>query len=422
MNARMRARRSSTEVQLARRSSLRTRMENHSSIWLSHEQCFGVYTKRMRWDGSVRTAARLAIDVRMPVFSLAPRSSETPQRVATRRTSVSDLCVSSWSAMNTHPASGAAATVRSTCAAKSASVRVGPTAAAMTLPVATAKVAMSAWVPCRMYSNSRRSTAPEHIGSVGAARSSAWMPVISSVLTTCVPCAWSAGAAAYSSQMVRTSAANRSGSSTRSVSQYRVRWGLSAAASRNQKPPDGAGGDALDDAPCDRLVGQLAGRPLADGPPRVTRWLAGHRDDLAQLLRRKRWRRARSGRVRQHGAHRHRQGAVVVRRTAALLLSHPQRPGRGSPPLPPELHRVAAQPPLLRDLARAHPVDRGAHDARAGDDGLRRRPSANQALQHAPLTSTHGNRQRLRPRHSPVLLRALPYRLTPCSATSAEVY
>src|SRR6266542_2873675 len=108
------------------------------------------------------------------------------------------------------------------------------------------------------------------MGSAGAARSSAWMPVISSVLTTCPPRAWSAGAAAYTSQMVCTwadHAAHGSGSSRRGVSQYRLWWGLSAAASRNpqrprsQKPSDGADGDALDDAPLDHFVRDLAGRP-----------------------------------------------------------------------------------------------------------------------------------------------------------------
>ena len=76
----------------------------------------------------------------------------------------------------------------------SSSVRVGPSVGAMTLPVATSRFAIKHVVPLRMYSNSRRSSRPGRIGRVGAARSSAWMLVFSSVETTWVPCACSAGA------------------------------------------------------------------------------------------------------------------------------------------------------------------------------------------------------------------------------------
>src|SRR5437870_5730944 len=119
------------------------------------------------------------------------------------------------------------------------------------------------------------------MGNVGAARSRAWMPVISSVLTTCPPRAAIVGAWAYSVQTASICGARTAGSASRGVSQYRLWCGLTAAASRNQKPPDGAGGDAVHDAAFRGLVGQFAGRPLADGAPRVARWLAGHGHQLA---------------------------------------------------------------------------------------------------------------------------------------------
>ena len=58
-------------------------------------------------------------------------------------------------------------------------------------------------VPWRMYSNSRRSTLPGPQRQAGAARSSAWTPVISSVLTMRSPAAARAGASRY---VVHTSA------------------------------------------------------------------------------------------------------------------------------------------------------------------------------------------------------------------------
>ena len=42
----------------------RARMLNQISIWLSQELCLGVYTKRMRWLGSERKAARVLMLVR----------------------------------------------------------------------------------------------------------------------------------------------------------------------------------------------------------------------------------------------------------------------------------------------------------------------------------------------------------------------
>jgi len=77
---------------------------------------------------------------------------------------------------------------------KSASVRVSPIVP-RTVPVATSNAAIRAFVPCRIDSNSRRSTWPGFIGRLLAARSSAWIAVISSIETVCAPCSAPVGAA-----------------------------------------------------------------------------------------------------------------------------------------------------------------------------------------------------------------------------------
>ena len=76
---------------------------------------------------------------------------------ATRRTSASDWWVLRLSARKSQGASGSVATTWAMWAAKSASVRVGPSAGARTCPVATLQVAIRLRVPWRMYSCSRRS-------------------------------------------------------------------------------------------------------------------------------------------------------------------------------------------------------------------------------------------------------------------------
>lgn len=50
-------------------------------------------------------------------------------------------------------------------------------------PVATSKFAVRHCVPCRRYSNSRRSGTPGRIGFAGAFRSNAWIPGFSSTDT-----------------------------------------------------------------------------------------------------------------------------------------------------------------------------------------------------------------------------------------------
>jgi len=62
------------------------------------------------------------------------------------------------------------------------------------LPVTTSRLTINERVPCRMYSNSRRSTLPQASGRPVYFRSNAWTPVSSSVLTVRSPCSARAGA------------------------------------------------------------------------------------------------------------------------------------------------------------------------------------------------------------------------------------
>src|SRR5262245_29252582 len=80
----------------------------------------------MRCPLSLRNAARLFWDFNTPRLPLAPRSSSIPQAWATHKTRPSDWCVFRLCTRNTQPAPGSVATVCSTWATKSASVRVGP--------------------------------------------------------------------------------------------------------------------------------------------------------------------------------------------------------------------------------------------------------------------------------------------------------
>src|SRR5215469_545989 len=59
-------RKSSTEVKLPRRISLRMMTPKTISIWFSHDVCFGKNTKRMRWLLSDKNSLRLSCDRRTP--------------------------------------------------------------------------------------------------------------------------------------------------------------------------------------------------------------------------------------------------------------------------------------------------------------------------------------------------------------------
>ena len=96
-------------------------------------------------------------------FPFSPSSSLMPQSCATKRTTPSDMWVLRLSQTTSHGAVGAEANRVCRNATKSASVRLSPMLP-RTLPVATSNAAIRAFVPCRMYSNSRRSTCPGFIG------------------------------------------------------------------------------------------------------------------------------------------------------------------------------------------------------------------------------------------------------------------
>src|SRR5262249_46657233 len=130
-----------------------------------------------------------------PLLPFLPRSSSSPHSRATSSTSPAEQWMFRLSSTNTYRASGSSFTVLSMCFTKSASVRVGPSVGASSSPVTTWKLPISVTVPCRWYSNSRRSTWPGFIGCVKAIRCKAWMPVISSTQRVCVSCQWYSAAA-----------------------------------------------------------------------------------------------------------------------------------------------------------------------------------------------------------------------------------
>ena len=88
----------------------------------------------MRWAGSPRKAARLACDCKTPAWPCTPRSSVWSQRAATSRTRASDWWVLRLSARKSQGASGSVSMAWAICAAKSAAVRVGPSAGGEDLP------------------------------------------------------------------------------------------------------------------------------------------------------------------------------------------------------------------------------------------------------------------------------------------------
>ena len=137
-------------------------------------------------------------------------------------------------------------------------------------------------VPCRIYSNSRRSTLPGTIGRPGCFRSRACTPVISSVLSTASPCWASSGACLYSALMSFTFSSNRSSVSLSGVNQYRIRCGL--------KPPFLSNRAAclaemlIDNPALHQFICNLTPGPLADWSPCFFWFLAGQLLNLANLV------------------------------------------------------------------------------------------------------------------------------------------
>ena len=182
------------------------------------------------------------------------------------------------SATNTHDAPGSVAIVCSMWLAKSASVRVGPIDGAINSPVVTRKLPISVNVPCRSYSNSIRAGFPAIIGLVGAIRSNAWMPVISSTQTVWVFWVRSNAGAAQVRVADRLDLLLKPdrvllGGVEPIPALVGLHGGLAEVAAHLR------GRDRRDDAPLDDLVGQLVGRPVGDGPAGLLGGLAGDRED-----------------------------------------------------------------------------------------------------------------------------------------------
>lgn len=148
-----RSRIASSEPKLLRFNRRRHNIPNQISIWFSHEQCFGVYTNRMRCAASDKNAARLSIDFSMPLLPFTPKSSVMPHNSATSRTNDSLQCVFKLSATNIQFDSGSVAKSIQIKYAKSSSVRVS-FIQGNTLPDTTHNAAIKHNVPCRMYSYS----------------------------------------------------------------------------------------------------------------------------------------------------------------------------------------------------------------------------------------------------------------------------
>ena len=120
-----------------RRITFRMITPKTTSIWFSHELCFGRYTNRIRWLGRDKNACRLAIDFNTPRTPFWPRAVGTSHDSATSFTRLSEQWMFKLSTTNTHEPSGSAATVRSMWPAKSPSVRVGPIVGLSNSPVVT---------------------------------------------------------------------------------------------------------------------------------------------------------------------------------------------------------------------------------------------------------------------------------------------
>src|SRR3954463_16827623 len=191
-------RKSSTDVNEPRRITFRMITPKITSIWFSHELCLGRYTNRIRWLDSDKNACRLATDFSTPRPPFLPRAVPDPHASATSFTKPSEQWMFKLSTTNTHDPSGSVATVRSMWPAKSSSVRVGPIVGRGNSPVVTTKLPIRHNVPCRVYSDSISSHFLAIIGLLGAFRSSACRPVISSTQTVWVPWLFSnAGASRY---------------------------------------------------------------------------------------------------------------------------------------------------------------------------------------------------------------------------------
>src|SRR5437867_1370352 len=162
-------------------------MPNTTSIWFSHELCFGRNTKRMRWLGSDRNWRRLAWFFSTPCrpfFSQFPAGFakvSDPFHQAGRPMHVE--VVQNEDPVHIGVAGDGLLNV-------SHEVRLGasrPDRFGEHRPLYNIPIADQGRVPWRTYSNSRLATSPGIIALSGADRSKACSPVISSTLMVRVP-------------------------------------------------------------------------------------------------------------------------------------------------------------------------------------------------------------------------------------------
>ena len=120
-----------------------------------------------------------------------------PHSSATRRVTPSDMWVLRLSQTTSHRAAGAAEVNEIVQERHEIGLGAGITDSAADFACGNIERGDQGFgaASCRIYSNSRRSTCPGFIGRLGAARSSAWIPVISSIDTVCTPCSAAVGAA-----------------------------------------------------------------------------------------------------------------------------------------------------------------------------------------------------------------------------------
>src|SRR4051794_3795665 len=101
-------RKSATEGNEPRRITFRMITPKITSIWFSHELCFGRYTNRIRWLDSDKNACRLATDFSTPRAPFLPRAVGTWHASATSFTKLSEPWMFKLSTTNTHEPSGSA--------------------------------------------------------------------------------------------------------------------------------------------------------------------------------------------------------------------------------------------------------------------------------------------------------------------------
>ena len=227
-------RKSSTDVNEPRRITFRMITPKITSIWFSHELCFGRYTNRIRWLDSDKNACRLATDFSTPRTPFLPSAVVDFTRLghqlhqALRAMDVQVI-------HHEHPRTLRVGGHRLLDVAGEVGLRPRRTdRRPEQFPGRHHEVADQAQRPVPLVLElDPFGTSPRSSALLGAIRSSACMPVISSTQTVWVRSVRSrSGAARYVSQTALTCSSNRAGSFSVVLSQYRLLCGCKAASRR----------------------------------------------------------------------------------------------------------------------------------------------------------------------------------------------